>query len=54
MHNNGVTHGTVCDDFEGVYTILLWLSYMPKVIPGPAGVWWGTTYLFPVFTGFWG
>lgn len=39
MHNNGVTHGTVCDDFEGVYTILLWLSYMPKVIPGPAGVW---------------
>lgn len=36
MHNNGVTHGTVCDDFEGVYTILQWLSYMPKVIPGPA------------------
>lgn len=31
MHNNGVTHSTVCDDFEGVYTILLWLSYMPKV-----------------------
>lgn len=37
MHNNGVTHSTVCDDFEGVYTILQWLSYMPKVIPGSAG-----------------
>ncbi|NXY64371.1 ACAC carboxylase, partial [Callaeas wilsoni] len=32
MHNNGVTHDTVCDDFEGVYTILQWLSYMPKNI----------------------
>lgn len=31
MHNNGVTHTTVCDDFEGVFTLLLWLSYMPKV-----------------------
>lgn len=31
MHNNGVTHNTVCDDFEGVFTILQWLSYMPKV-----------------------
>ncbi|XP_036079270.1 acetyl-CoA carboxylase 1 isoform X3 [Rousettus aegyptiacus] len=30
MHNNGVTHSTVCDDFEGVFTILHWLSYMPK------------------------
>uniref|UniRef100_A0A8C2HLI4 acetyl-CoA carboxylase n=1 Tax=Cyprinus carpio TaxID=7962 RepID=A0A8C2HLI4_CYPCA len=30
MHNNGVTHTTVCDDFEGVFTLLLWLSYMPK------------------------
>nr|XP_014343158.1 PREDICTED: acetyl-CoA carboxylase isoform X1 [Latimeria chalumnae] len=30
MHNNGVTHSIVCDDFEGVYTILQWLSYMPK------------------------
>ncbi|ELW61752.1 Acetyl-CoA carboxylase 1 [Tupaia chinensis] len=32
MHNNGVTHCTVCDDFEGVFTILLWLSYMPKSV----------------------
>lgn len=31
MHNNGVSHVTVPDDFEGVYTILQWLSYMPKV-----------------------
>lgn len=31
MHNNGVTHTTVSDDFEGVFTILQWLSYMPKV-----------------------
>ncbi|NWW14247.1 ACAC carboxylase, partial [Oreocharis arfaki] len=38
MHNNGVTHGTVCDDFEGVYTILQWLSYMPKNIHSPVPV----------------
>lgn len=31
MHNNGVSHVTVPDDFEGVYTILQWLSYIPKV-----------------------
>lgn len=31
MHNNGVTHTTVPDDFEGVFTILQWLSYMPTV-----------------------
>nr|XP_011759434.1 acetyl-CoA carboxylase 2 isoform X3 [Macaca nemestrina] len=30
MHYNGVSHITVPDDFEGVYTILEWLSYMPK------------------------
>ncbi|XP_054450078.1 acetyl-CoA carboxylase 2 isoform X1 [Pteronotus mesoamericanus] len=30
MHNNGISHITVPDDFEGVYTILEWLSYMPK------------------------
>uniref|UniRef100_A0A8C5FHV9 acetyl-CoA carboxylase n=1 Tax=Gadus morhua TaxID=8049 RepID=A0A8C5FHV9_GADMO len=37
MHNNGVTHSTVCDDFEGVFTLLQWLSYMPKTnaSPGP-------------------
>lgn len=31
MHNNGVSHVIVPDDFEGVYTILQWLSYIPKV-----------------------
>lgn len=31
MYNNGVSHVTVPDDFEGVYTVLQWLSYMPKV-----------------------
>ncbi|XP_053473645.1 acetyl-CoA carboxylase 1 isoform X3 [Ictalurus furcatus] len=35
MHNNGVTHTTVCDDFEGVYTLLQWLSYMPKNTASP-------------------
>ncbi|XP_028621240.1 acetyl-CoA carboxylase 2 [Grammomys surdaster] len=30
MHTNGVSHVTVPDDFEGVCTILEWLSYMPK------------------------
>ncbi|XP_070619443.1 LOW QUALITY PROTEIN: acetyl-CoA carboxylase 2 [Erythrolamprus reginae] len=30
MHNNGVSHVAVPDDFEGIYTILQWLSYMPK------------------------
>ncbi|KAB5522663.1 hypothetical protein PHYPO_G00162050 [Pangasianodon hypophthalmus] len=35
MHNNGVTHTTVCDDFEGVYTLLQWLSYMPKNTSSP-------------------
>uniref|UniRef100_A0A8C3N498 acetyl-CoA carboxylase n=1 Tax=Geospiza parvula TaxID=87175 RepID=A0A8C3N498_GEOPR len=38
MHNNGVTHDTVCDDFEGVYTILQWLSYMPKNIHSPVPI----------------
>ncbi|XP_063000242.1 acetyl-CoA carboxylase 2 isoform X2 [Elgaria multicarinata webbii] len=30
MHNNGVSHVTVPDDFEGVFAILQWLSYIPK------------------------
>ncbi|XP_044144047.1 acetyl-CoA carboxylase 1 isoform X2 [Bufo gargarizans] len=38
MHNNGVTHSTVYDDFEGVYTILQWLSYMPKCISSPVAI----------------
>jgi acetyl-CoA carboxylase carboxyltransferase component len=31
MHNNGVTHDVVPNDFEGVCKIVRWLSYMPKV-----------------------
>uniref|UniRef100_A0A7N6AKA8 acetyl-CoA carboxylase n=1 Tax=Anabas testudineus TaxID=64144 RepID=A0A7N6AKA8_ANATE len=38
MHNNGVTHTTVPDDFEGVFTILQWLSYMPKDNNSPVPV----------------
>uniref|UniRef100_A0A8C9T0H2 acetyl-CoA carboxylase n=1 Tax=Scleropages formosus TaxID=113540 RepID=A0A8C9T0H2_SCLFO len=38
MHNNGVTHSTVCDDFEGVYTLLQWLSYMPKCKTSPVPI----------------
>uniref|UniRef100_A0A4W5MN20 acetyl-CoA carboxylase n=1 Tax=Hucho hucho TaxID=62062 RepID=A0A4W5MN20_9TELE len=38
MHNNGVTHTTVPDDFEGVFTILQWLSYMPKTKHSPVPV----------------
>ncbi|KAG9333638.1 hypothetical protein JZ751_010789 [Albula glossodonta] len=38
MHNNGVTHSTVCDDFEGVYTLLHWLSYMPKCNSSPVPI----------------
>ncbi|XP_078277863.1 acetyl-CoA carboxylase 2 isoform X2 [Rhinoraja longicauda] len=38
MHNNGISHTTVPDDFEGVYTILEWLSYMPKNNTSPVPV----------------
>ncbi|KAK7925056.1 hypothetical protein WMY93_007366 [Mugilogobius chulae] len=38
MHNNGVTHSTVCDDFEGVFTLLQWLSYMPMCKTSPVPV----------------
>ncbi|XP_064490125.1 acetyl-CoA carboxylase-like isoform X4 [Ornithodoros turicata] len=30
MYQNGVSHVTVHDDLEGTYTMLRWLSYMPK------------------------
>lgn len=29
MHNNGVSHEVVTDDFEGIAVILKWLSFMP-------------------------
>ncbi|XP_061865746.1 acetyl-CoA carboxylase 2 [Colius striatus] len=38
MHNNGVSHVTVPDDFEGVFTILQWLSYIPKDNRSPVPV----------------
>jgi acetyl-CoA carboxylase / biotin carboxylase 1 len=31
MYNNGVSHKTEQTDIEGIYTILKWLSYIPKV-----------------------
>jgi acetyl-CoA carboxylase/biotin carboxylase 1 len=31
MYNNGVSHKTEARDLDGVYTVLKWLSYMPKV-----------------------
>lgn len=30
MHNNGVSHGVVHNDVEGIKRILQWLSYIPK------------------------
>jgi acetyl-CoA carboxylase / biotin carboxylase 1 len=32
MHNNGITHSVVGGDFEGIFLILNWLSYMPDRI----------------------
>ncbi|KAI3380044.1 hypothetical protein SNEBB_002054 [Seison nebaliae] len=29
MHNNGVTHTVVLNDYEGVLQLLVWLSYVP-------------------------
>ncbi|XP_020604828.1 acetyl-CoA carboxylase-like isoform X1 [Orbicella faveolata] len=35
MHNNGVTHMVVSDDFGGISAIMQWLSYVPKCKNGP-------------------
>lgn len=35
MHNNGVSHKTEATDMNGVYTIMKWLSYMPKDVLSP-------------------
>ncbi|KAI5726751.1 hypothetical protein M8J76_007892 [Diaphorina citri] len=35
MHNNGVSHKTEPRDLDGVYTILKWLSYIPKTKASP-------------------
>ena len=31
MYNNGVTHLTVPNDYEGMLAIVNWLGYVPKV-----------------------
>ena len=38
MHNNGVSHLTVRDDFSGVTAMLKWLSYVPKSRNSPLPV----------------
>lgn len=38
MHTNGVTHDTVNNDFEGVLSVLRWLSYVPRVKGAPLPV----------------
>ncbi|XP_062596285.1 acetyl-CoA carboxylase 1-like isoform X10 [Saccostrea cucullata] len=38
MYTNGVTHDVTADDFEGVYKIIKWLSYMPKCKGSPLPV----------------
>ncbi|XP_073241070.1 acetyl-CoA carboxylase-like isoform X1 [Porites lutea] len=35
MHNNGVTHMVVPDDFGGICAMMQWLSYVPKCRNGP-------------------
>jgi acetyl-CoA carboxylase/biotin carboxylase 1 len=32
MHNNGISHDVVPDDFEGISLVLKWLSFMPERI----------------------
>lgn len=31
VYNNGVTHKTDANDLDGIYSMLKWLSYIPKV-----------------------
>ena len=31
VYNNGVSHKTDPNDLDGIYSILKWLSYIPKV-----------------------
>ncbi|CAH1987134.1 unnamed protein product [Acanthoscelides obtectus] len=38
MYNNGVTHKTEQTDLEGIYTILQWLSYIPKDKMSPVSI----------------
>ena len=34
MYKNGVSHDICGQDFDGICTLLKWLSYVPKVWPG--------------------
>jgi acetyl-CoA carboxylase carboxyltransferase component len=43
MHNNGVSHDVVPDDFEGINLILKWLSFVPAKVGSPLPV------LLPIF-----
>ena len=37
MHNNGISHDVVPDDFEGIFLILKWISFMPaRIVNGNA------------------
>ena len=38
MHNNGIAHDVVPDDFEGVCLLLKWLSFMPERIVAKTAV----------------
>ncbi|KAJ8978777.1 hypothetical protein NQ317_015501 [Molorchus minor] len=38
MYNNGVTHKTESSDLDGIYTILKWLSYIPKDKSSPVPI----------------
>ncbi|VEN41740.1 unnamed protein product [Callosobruchus maculatus] len=38
MYNNGVTHKTEQTDLEGIYTILKWLSFIPKDKASPVPI----------------
>lgn len=35
MYNNGISHAVATDDYDGVRTMLHWLSYVPKHRGGP-------------------
>ncbi|XP_068249206.1 acetyl-CoA carboxylase isoform X1 [Palaemon carinicauda] len=38
MHNNGVSHDVAPNDLEGIYTMLKWLSFVPKAKGAPLPV----------------
>lgn len=38
MYNNGVSHKTEPHDLDGIYTIIKWLSYIPKDTCSPVPI----------------